>query len=139
MPCSAEYIRIYILIKEMTPSCTETIDRKKHYTVSSKPYLSDLSENIRKTCPCHVNPIGPTFIQKNWDMQGYIYFLIFAPKYRLCVIVRTASPRRFLRVPTICVFSKDKKTIKFSAEKFQILKIENLCLLPGQVFVMSPY
>ena len=39
----------------------------------------------------------------------YLFFLIFAPKHRLWVLVRTASARRFLRVPTIYVLSKSKK------------------------------
>ena len=40
-----------------------------------------------------------------------LFFLIFAPKHRLWVLVRTASPRRFLRVPTIYVLSENKKNI----------------------------
>ena len=55
------------------------------------------------------------------------------------VLVRTTSPRRFLRVPTICVLSKNKKIIKnFQLKKkIQFLKLKSLCLLHGQVFVMT--
>ena len=35
--------------------------------------------------------LNPTFILQNWGMQGYTFFLIFAPKHRLWVLVRTAS------------------------------------------------
>ena len=45
-------------------------------------------------------------------MQEYTFFLIFAPKYRLRVLVRNASPRRFQRVPTIYNLSKNKKNVK---------------------------
>ena len=41
------------------------------------------------------------FSDKNFDIFSY-----FAKKHRLWVLVRTASARRFLRVPTIYVFSK---------------------------------
>ena len=52
-------------------------------------------------------------------------FLIFGPKHRLWV-----------RVPTNYVLSKDKTNIFFSAENFQFLKLRNISLLHGQVFVM---
>ena len=51
----------------------------------------------------------------------YLFFLIFAPKHRLWVLVRTASARRFYCVSTIDVLSKNKKNIK---KNFQ-LKIFN--------------
>ena len=38
-------------------------------------------------------PFNPTFVKINWGLQGYTYFLIFAPKHRLWVLVRTASPQ----------------------------------------------
>ena len=33
----------------------------------------------------------PTFIWQNWDMQGMAIFLIFDPKHRLWVLVRTEA------------------------------------------------
>ena len=62
-------------------------------------------------------------------------FLIFAPKHRLWVLVRTTSPRRLYFVPTIYVLSKNKKNI--SAKNFQFLKLKNLCILHGHVFVIE--
>ena len=54
-------------------------------------------------------------------------FLIFGPKYRLWVLVRTASP--------IYVLSKNIKKY----QKFSIFTAEkNLCTLHGQVFGMEP-
>ena len=56
---------------------------------------------IRKTFPCNVYPLIPHFhIVKLGYARVYLfflfsYFLIFAPKHRLWVLVRTASARRF--------------------------------------------
>ena len=58
--------------------------------------------------PCNVYPLKPHF----YIVKGYTYFSYFCSKHRLWVLVRTASVRRFLRVPTIYVLSKNKKNIK---------------------------
>ena len=42
----------------------------------------------------------------------YIIFLISALKHRLCVLVRTASPRRFYQVPSIYVLIRNMKTTR---------------------------
>ena len=58
------------------------------------------------TCPCNVYPltVPGTFINcKIGVYRGLHYFLIFALKHRLRVLVRTASLKRFYRVPTIYV------------------------------------
>ena len=49
-------------------------------------------------------PINPTLYRKTGVCRGIPIFLIFAPKHRLCVLVRTASP----------------------SEEFQFLKLKNL-------------
>ena len=83
-------------------------------------------------------PQTPLLYSKTGVCRGIPIFLIFAPKHRLWVLVRTASPRRFLRVPTIYVLSKKKEKYQFfSAENFHFLSSNNLCLLHGQVFVMT--
>ena len=52
--------------------------------------------HIKKTYPCNVNPLEPHFYIAKLGYAGvYLFFLIFAPKHRLWVHVRTASPRRF--------------------------------------------
>ena len=59
------------------------------------------------TCPCHVYPLTPNFyIVKLGFKRVYIFFLIFALKHKLWVLVT-------LRVPTIYVFSKKKKQKKY--------------------------
>ena len=47
---------------------------------------------ITKTRPCNEHPLTPHFYI---GLHGYTFFLIFAPKHRLLVLVITASLRRF--------------------------------------------
>ena len=54
----------------------------------------------------------------------YIIFLISAQIcHRLWVLVRTASPRRFLRVPIIYVLKRNMKNISFLSAKNQFLEV----------------
>ena len=73
------------------------------------------------TRPCDLYPLGPHFYIVNWGLQGYTFFLIFALKHRLWVLVRTTS-----RVPTIYVL----KIIVFTA-------VKNCRILHGRGFVMK--
>ena len=57
--------------------------------------------------PCEPN--GSCELIKLGCKRVYIISLIFALKQRLCVLVRTATLVWFLRVPTICVLSKNEK------------------------------
>ena len=51
---------------------------------------------IRKTCPRNVYPLQPPLLySKTGVCKGILIFLIFAPKERFRVLVRTASPRQF--------------------------------------------
>ena len=51
---------------------------------------------ITKTCLDNFDPLKPHFYIVKLGFTGvHIIFLIFAPKHRLWVHVRTASPRRF--------------------------------------------
>ena len=50
----------------------------------------------------------------------YTFFLISAQKHRLWVLVRTASPRWFERVPTVYVLSRNMKNIVFFVRKFSV-------------------
>ena len=62
---------------------------------------------ITKTCLYKIDPLKPHFYIVKLGFTGvYIIFLISVQKHRLWVLVRTASPRRFLRVPTIYVLTK---------------------------------
>ena len=63
----------------------------------------------------HVRILGQTWesllYSKTGVCRGIPIFLIFTPKHRLWVLVRTASARRFKCVPTTYVLSKNKKNI----------------------------
>ena len=55
---------------------------------------------ITKTRLYSFDPLKPYFYTVKLGFTGvYIDFSYFFPKHRLWVLVRTASPRRFLRVP----------------------------------------
>ena len=77
----------------------------------------------------YIPPHTPILYRKIGVCRGIPIFLIFAPKHRLWVLVRTA---------TIYILSKNKKNVKKnSAEHFQILKLKSLCLWHGHVYVMN--
>ena len=70
------------------------------------------------------------FIPHLYIYRGIHYFLIFALKQRLWVLVRTAS-----RVPTIYVLSKNKKNIIFfSSENNLFHNRENLLYITWACF-----
>ena len=70
--------------------------------------------------------------------RGLHFFLIFALKDRLLVLVRTSSLRRFLRAPTINVLSKNKKNITIFHLKIIIFTaVKSSWLMHGRVFVMQ--
>ena len=81
------------------------------------------------TCPRIVHPLTPHFyIVKLGFTGGLHYFLIFALKHMLWVLVRTAS---------IYVLSKNMKIVKTFQLKFVIFTaVKNSCILYGRVFVM---
>ena len=75
--------------------------------------------DIRKTCPCNVYPLKPHFyIAKLRYAEVYLFFLFWLQNIDL---------------------SKNKKNIKIFLMKFSFFfKTEkDLCILHGQVFVMS--
>ena len=68
-----------------------------HYELNRIPY-GTYDATITITCPCNIYPILPHLYleKKKLGFAGvYLFFLIFAPKHRLWVLVRTASVRRF--------------------------------------------
>ena len=67
--------------------------------------------------------------------MGIYYFLTFALKHRLWILVRTASLRRFLLVPTIYVLSKNKKNNTL-CHIFTVVTYRNI--LYGLVIMWKP-
>ena len=69
--------------------------------------------SITKICLYNFDPPLTRFYAVKLGFKGvYISFLISAKKHRLWVLVRTASTRRFYRVPTIYVLSRNTKNIR---------------------------
>ena len=55
-------------------------------------HLGRRRDNIMQTCPCNVHPLyTPLLYSKTVVYRGIHYFLIFALKHRLWVLVRTAA------------------------------------------------
>ena len=72
-----------------------------------KPYI------ITKTCLYNVDSLKPHFYIVKLGFTGlYIIFLISVQKRRLWVLVRYASLRRFSRVLTIYLLSRNMKNIR---------------------------
>ena len=94
---------------------------------------------ITKTRLYNTDPLKPQFYIVQLGFTGvYIIFLISAQKHRLWVLIRTASPRRLQRVPTIYVLSRNKKNIRvFLSENFQFLDVKFSIYLNRRVFVMN--
>ena len=76
----------------------------------------------RKQVRVMKTPFHLTFIQSNWSLQGYTFFLIFALKHRLWVLIRTASMGRFYDVHTINILSKNEKNILILHLKIKLLQ-----------------
>ena len=95
-------------------------------------------DSITKTRLYNFDPLQPHFYIVKLGFAGvYIIFLISAQKHRLWVLVRTASARRFYRVPTIYVLSRNMKNIRvFHLKIFQFLEGKFSTYLNRCVFVM---
>ena len=67
----------------------ETVGRFRHSCQTT------VTKAIMQTCPYNVYPLTPHFYIVKLGFTGvFIFFLIFALKHRLWVLVRTASVRR---------------------------------------------
>ena len=84
----------------------------------------------------YIPPHNPLLYSKTGVYGGIPIFLIFASKYELWVLVKTASTSRLYCVPTINVLDKIVRNIFFSI-KLSIFTVEkHICILHGQVFKM---
>ena len=83
---------------------------------------------ITKTCLYNFDPLKPHFSIVKLGFTGvYIIFLTSAQKHRLWVLVGTASSRRFQRVPTIYVLSRNVK-------KYQIFLNRKFSFFGNKIF-----
>ena len=79
---------------------------------------------------CFIPLYTPLLYSKTGVYRGIHFFLIFASKHRLWVLVRTASP-------TINVLSKNKKNNKKFHLKINIFTaVKYCCILHGHVCIM---
>ena len=79
---------------------------------------------IRITCPCDLYPLTPHFyIVKLGFTRVFIFFLIFALKHRLWVLI-------FERVPKIYVLSKNSKEYRstYTAPREKLEKYHIFCI-----------
>ena len=97
--------------------------------------------SITKTYLYNFDPLKPHFYIVKLGFTGvYIIFVISAQKHRLWVLVRTASTRRFKRVPTIYVLSRNMKNIRyFYLKNCHFLVVKFSIYLNRCVFVMLVY
>ena len=72
-----------------------------------------------------IPPYTPLLYSKTGVCRDIPIFVIFAPKHRLWVLVRTASLWRFLRESTIYVLSKNKKKY-YKCSSIKIVQILQL-------------
>ena len=80
---------------------------------------------------CFITPYIPLLYGKTRVDRGIHYFLFFSLRHILWVLIRTASMRRFQRVPTIYVLSKNMKIVKNNHLKIVIfiaIKIAVYCM-----------
>ena len=89
------YISRSTVFKRNTNACTICMSMSafRRALVCEKPTsVKDGESHIRITCPCDLYPLAPHFYIVKLGVTGvYIFFLIFALKHRLSVLVRTCT------------------------------------------------
>ena len=86
---------------------------------------------IRKLCPCNEYPLKPHFYIAKLGFAGVYLFFLF--------LLQNIGCGYSLEPPhSIYVLSKNKKNIKnFPLKIFNFYNFKNLCILHGQVFIMT--
>ena len=95
-----------------------TLQASGHLSYSRS--LTNIS-SIQDNKPVQVTPPTPNFYIVKLVFTGE-YFIFFPLKHRAWVLVRTASVRRFKRIPTIYVLRKNKIISVFSPDKLSFLQ-----------------
>ena len=91
----------FLIYRNFLTHFTPTVLNKGHFKIDKGHFkkdvncLMDKSVNIMLTCPSNEHPLTPHFYIVKLGFTGVSFFLIFAQKHRLWVLVRTASLRRF--------------------------------------------
>ena len=84
------------------------------YIRVSYPNFTKFTYAITKTCLYNFDSLKPhlSIVKLGFTGIYIIFFIISAQKYRLWVLITTASPRWFQQVPTIYVLSRHMKNIR---------------------------
>ena len=85
-----------------------------------------------------LNPLYPTFIKKNWGLQGYTLFFLFLLKNIDCAYSLEPPQRGGSNVyPQSMFWAEIWKISEFLSEKFQFLVVKFSVYLNRRVFVMN--
>ena len=97
---------------------------KRHVlALKSLPVLCQSSDTLRKHAYSNILKFLPRK-NENFQIKKFLIFIHFCSKHRLWVLVRNASPRRFLQVPTIYVLSRNKKNNVYPCKpQFYYIKV----------------
>ena len=95
-----------------------------------------LTRPSRKRVRVKKTPYTPLVYSKTGVYRGIHYFLIFALKHRLCVLIRTASEAVLTCIHNLC-FEQNKKNITifhlkiiiFSAMKYRSILNGHVCVM----------
>ena len=119
----------------LTVLLTSVHENKKFVLSSCVSNRHNLHDNMSVLC---IPPYTPLLYSKTGVYRGLHYFLIFALKHRLWVLVRTASPRRFKHEPTINVLSKkkEKNLTIFRLKIIIFTAVKNCNVLHGHIFLI---
>ena len=85
---------------------------------------------------CFIPPYTPLLYSKTGVYRGIHYFLIFALKHILWVLVRTASDAVLTCTRNICFEQNDENSKKNQLKNVIFTAVKNRCILHGRVFVM---
>ena len=124
-----QVMRLYSIYSSLMHGCTFSSDMSiQIYAIINIKVI---------TCPCYEDPLTPHFYILKPGFTGvHIFFLIFALKHRLWLLVRTALVRRVTSTRNICLEQK-RENYHFFNLKFVIFTVvKNRCILHGYVFVM---
>ena len=98
----------------------------------ARPGQLQLVFNIKITCSCDLYPLHPTFYGKTGVYRGIHYFLIFALKHRLWVLIRNASV--LMVTEDLCFEQKYENSKKKSSENCHFYSCENIAVYCMDLF-----
>ena len=118
---------------EMSTIDEDTIQDIAEVTLVLSLHFNPLHQDNMSVCL--IPPYTPLLYSKTGVYRGLHYYLIFALKHILWVLVRATLMRRFLCVPSIYVLSKNMKRVKKNKLKIvNFTAVKTRYMLHGPVF-----